>query len=1062
MSTDRTFFTNEGEDTLLARFRALVQHAKFFDVLVGYFYTSGFHALYQSLESTEKIRILIGISTNRETLELITKAKSEQQTTLPLAAKQVKIGYAAHVAEEMETSPDTAAVAGGVQKFMEWMQSGKLEIRAYPSANIHAKVYIMTFDEQHGAISTGHVITGSSNFTRAGLQDNLEFNVELKNRGDYGFAKEKFEELWQRGVDVSDEYVRTIRERTWLNDTITPHQLYLKFLYEYFKDDLRSGDDAALLGMPAGFKDLEYQRQAVLNAKKILEEYGGVFLSDVVGLGKTFMAALLAKQLDGSTLVIAPPVLLEKENPGSWRNVMLDVGVPAEFESIGQLHRLVQRGSERFKNVIVDEAHRFRSESNVTYERLAEICRGKRVILVTATPYNNAPRDVLNQIKLFQKAKKSTIPNLPDLEVFFKNLERRLKGLDRTKDREVYLQCCKENAKEIRDRVLKHLMVRRTRTEIERYYGDDLHAQGFHFPRVEHPQPVFYQLNREEDRLFMDTIQRIARDLKYARYAPMLYYIGEDATEAATAQRNMRSFMRVLLIKRLESSFHAFRCSLGRFIASYEAFLKTFDDGSVYVSKDYANKILEILGDDDEERVQQLVESKKAERYDARDFREEFRAHLAHDLEILKELRDAWMAITRDPKVDALVTLLRSTQPLREQKLILFTESRETAEYLAEQLRTHLGEEPLLFTGRSKANERDVVIANFDAKARVQEQTYRILITTDLLAEGVNLHRANIVLNYDIPWNPTRLMQRVGRINRVDTTFDSISTYNCFPTEQADSQLKLRSLAEAKVAAFMTLLGADAPLLTEGDPVSSHELFSRINAREVITGEDETEESALKYLHAIKDVQENDPDLFEAVKRLPKKARTARRLPEHHDALLTYFRKGRTQKFFLGQDATAAELDFMAAAELLEADARTPRQPIPQAMYDLLDVNKRACDAATTEEVAPTTRGTQSAAAKLLRLLKAVADDTRRFTEEDEEYWRLVQQQLEEGGLPRHTVTEAYREVERALHDGPDAYHVLAALQKRIPDTLLQQHLAERTTRHIGPREVILSEYFTA
>jgi len=136
-------------------------------------------------------------------------------------------------------------------------------------------------------------------------------------------------------------------------------------------------------------------------------EYGGVFISDVVGLGKTYISAMLAGQLDGRTLIIAPPVLLEKSNPGSWPNVFSDFRVPADFESLGKLDDLLDRGIDKYSNIIIDEAHRFRTETTITYEKLAEICRGKRVILVTATPYNNTPKDILSLLKLFQKAKKA-------------------------------------------------------------------------------------------------------------------------------------------------------------------------------------------------------------------------------------------------------------------------------------------------------------------------------------------------------------------------------------------------------------------------------------------------------------------------------------------------------------------------------------------------------------------------------------------------------------------------------------------------------------------------------
>ena len=172
----------------------------------------------------------------------------------------------------------------------------------------------------------------------------------------------------------------------------------------------------------------------------------------MVGLGKTYIATLLAGQIDGRTLVIAPPVLLDKENPGSWPNAFSDFRVPADFESVGKLDDILAQGTAKYANVIIDEAHRFRTETNITYEKLAEICRGKRVILVTATPYNNSPKDILSQIKLFQKSKKSTIPNLPDLEAFFTGLDQKLKHLDRQQDYAEYLSIVKENAREIREK----------------------------------------------------------------------------------------------------------------------------------------------------------------------------------------------------------------------------------------------------------------------------------------------------------------------------------------------------------------------------------------------------------------------------------------------------------------------------------------------------------------------------------------------------------------------------------------------------------------------------------
>ncbi|MGC8803502.1 MAG: SNF2-related protein [Bacteroidales bacterium] len=493
MNNDLTFITNQGDQTLLKRFNALIKDTRFFDCLVGYFYASGFYRLYPSLEKTEKIRILIGIATDKQTYELIHgHTKFKQNITLSHA--ETKERYHELLMDELENAEDNSDVEEGALRCIEWINSQKLEIRAYPSQHIHAKLYIMTFQEDDRDL--GRVITGSSNFTEAGLMDNLEFNVELKNRADYEFAKARFEELWKDAVDVSKDFIQTIQEKTWLNQNITPYELYLKFLYEYFKDELSQTDEIFFRYLPEGFKKLEYQEQAVLNAKKILLQYGGVFLSDVVGLGKTYMAAMLASQLDGRTLVIAPPILLERNNPGSWPNVFSDFKVAADFESIGKLDTILETGTDKYTNVIIDEAHRFRTETTISFEKLAEICRGKRVILVTATPFNNTPKDILSLIKLFQKSKKSTIPNLPDLDNFFSQLDNKLKKLDRKNDYPAFIATVRENAREIREKVLKYLMVRRTRSELTRYFRNDLQKQGLKFPNVEKPVTLFYEFSQ--------------------------------------------------------------------------------------------------------------------------------------------------------------------------------------------------------------------------------------------------------------------------------------------------------------------------------------------------------------------------------------------------------------------------------------------------------------------------------------------------------------------------------------------------------------------------------------
>ena len=1060
MNTDTTFITNEGEKNLRERFRVLIKDTRFFDVLVGYFFTSGFYALYESLENAEKIRILIGIGTGRQTITLVKQSQSPTQGVLQFSHAEAKEEFGNSLAAEMEESEDSSSVEKGVYKFIEWLQAGKLEIKAYPSENIHAKLYIMTFVE--GDKDIGRVITGSSNFTQAGLVDNLEFNVELKDRSDYDFALAKFNELWANAVDVKDKYLETIRNKTWLNDNITPYELYLKFLYEYFKEKINiDREEIEKKYLPEGFMDLAYQNEAVKDAKNKLDEYGGVFLSDVVGLGKTYISAMLASQLDGRHLVIAPPNLLLKDNPGSWPNVFSDFRVPADFESIGKLDHLVEQGTDKYKNIFIDEAHRFRTEMNITYEMLAQICRGKRVILVTATPLNNFPKDILSQIKLFQKAKRSTIPNLPNLENFFISLDSKLKGLDRQNDYDQYIQTVKENAKEIREKALKYLIVRRTRAEIIKYFTEDLKQQKLKFPEVADPEAVLYQLNDNENMVFNRTIELATTKFSYSRYTPLLYYEGKITQPEELAQKNMRKFMKILLVKRLESSFHAFKKSLERFIVSYKQFLQEFENGNVYVSKKYANKLFEFLENDDDEAIQRLIDEDKARRYDASDFNPQFEADLKNDLAVLEEMSKIWQTIDRDPKLLTFIDILQKNGILKKSKLIIFTESRETAEYLENKLVKIFPQKVLSFSGSSGAPTREKVTANFDARAKFPKDDYRILITTEVLSEGVNLHRSNVVINYDIPWNPMRLMQRAGRINRVDTKFDKIYTFNFFPTIQSNDQIKLREAAEYKIQAFIELLGADARLLTEGEEIKSHDLFSRLTSKKTITGEDGEEESELKYLGIIRDLRDKNSDLFEKVKRLPKKARTARLYPTSQaDSLVTYFRKGRLQKFYFSDDKSTQELDFLSAAKCLEVEQNTPRQSLGADYYELLDKNKKAFAMATAEELPETKmKGGRDSATFVLKILKSnQIKHYKGYTEDDELYIKEVLNLIEEGGLPKQTAKTLVKELGKETNP----LKILAKLKTNIAPEFFKETAAESAAQTSGPREVILSEYLVS
>lgn len=1049
--TDLTFITNENGESLLRRFSELIRDTKYFDCLVGYFYSSGFHSMYRFMESTEKIRVLIGISTDKRTFGLI----EESRKHFPLSSTEIKEDLSDQLVKEMENAKDSTVVEDGIRKFIEWLRSGKLEIRAFPAERLHAKLYIMTFKEGH--IDSGRVITGSSNFTQAGLEENLEFNVELKNSSDYKFAENKFNELWKKSVDVSEKYVETIENQTWLNDTIDPYNLYLKFLYEYLKEKINiDKDDIDKIYFPENFMNLQYQHDAVLDAKTKLNEYGGVFLADVVGLGKTYIAAILAQQLDGKNLVIAPPTLLNKDNPGSWPNVFYDFGIrQTKFESIGKLDTIIDRGTEEYKNVFIDEAHRFRTEQSQMYENLFQICRGKRVILISATPLNNTPMDILSQIKLFQNAHKSTLPSpkVRDLERYFKTLQNKLKDVDRQKDRDEYIRIVKENAEEIRVNILQYLMVRRTRSSIIRYYAEDFERHKFKFPEVEDPKPLIYNFDQRLDRIFNKTLNLITKNFKYSRYTPLLYLKEDISQPEALSQKNMSKFMKILLLKRLESSFFAFKQTVRRFIESYTNFIKEYKNGNVYVSKKYINKIFELLEDYDEDAIQKLIEDKKAEKFKAEDFHHEFLNDLNNDLHMLQTIDDIWKDVESDPKLDKFIDVLNNDAILKENKIIVFTESKETADYLGNKLNSQFKNKVLIFSSASNEDTRIDVIQNFDPHSRHNNDDYRILVCTEILSEGVNLHRANVVINYDIPWNPTRMMQRVGRINRVDTKFDKIYTYNFFPAGPINENISLTEAAEAKIKSFIEMLGNDSRLLTD-EEIKSHDLFKKLTSKTLLTGEDEVESSELEYLALLRDIRDNNKDLFEKIKRIPKKARTTRISDFNNGSVVTFFRKGKLRKIFITDGKSTNELDFFKAANILKAQPSTKREKPNDDFYKYLDLNKQEFEKVFTNEAdGIILSGGRSYETKFLRIIKAIINHTI-FTDDDEEYLLHILDLLQEGAIPKQTIKKILKDIE--LERNP--LKILSKIRSGVPSTLFQKPISWNAADTLGPKEVILSE----
>jgi len=1054
MHNDLTFFTNEPERNLYDRFNKILKsNTKFYDILVGYFRTSGFYLMYPAMEDVEKIRILVGLNVDRKTVQIIQKAGSAQMS-FEMSHKEVKAEFSKDVADEMQNSEDSHGVEQGVKTFIKWLQCGKLEMRIYPDAPIHAKVYIMRKDMEKVPDQFGAVITGSSNFSQAGLVNNLEFNVELKNSRDVEFALEKFENLWEMSIDITDEYVETINEKTWIREDITPYELFLKTLYEYFKEEINEDKNETWEEMlPDSFIKLQYQTDAVVQAKKILEAYNGVFISDVVGLGKTFICAMLAQRLKGKKLVICPPVLKDY-----WERTLQQFEVAAKVESLGKLDSILE-DNELMKNtkyVFIDEAHRFRNQKTDSFQKLHEICYNKKVILVTATPQNNYSSDIANQIYLFQPKNNSTIiPNNKNLEAFFNKLAAKLKNFE--KGSAQYAELLKANSAIIRDQVLRNVMIRRTRNEIMEYYKEDLEQQGLTFPELGNPEKIVYTYDDYIEAVFNHTIESIQK-LTYARYKPLTFLedVPKEVASLLVSQINMSGFMKSILVKRLESSFEAFKKTLNRFIKSYDKFLAMCLQGEVYISKKV--DVYDLLDSGDDEKLMGLVEEDIVQYFPITAFKKEFIPSMKHDVLLLKELQNEWDEVIEDPKKDQFLLELKTNLRFKDKKIIIFTESRETAEYVGEYLELYYPEEILIYSSQGSRSVKQEIEANYNPNyAYEKKDNIKILVTTDVLAEGINLHRSNVIINYDLPWNPTKVMQRVGRVNRVGTEHDRIYVFNFFPSSQANAHLSLEENIIQKIQAFHDTLGEDFKYLSEDEEVSSHNLYTQLNSRESLENEDGDEVSELKYLTMIRAIRDNYEDLFEKIKRLPQKSKSGRICNDIDVAqTVSFLKKGGLKKFFIADSKDSQEIYFLQAMKYLEVTLEENKIRTPEEYFEHLELNKLGFEIALTEnEELKTERGNKKGNdGTVIKILKAIAR-CKSFTDDQDKMIERMKKIWEEGNVPPGISKEVIKQTKGMT----DPVKIFYEIFEIVPDKYFEERKGKKKINISGDMKVILSLY---
>jgi superfamily II DNA or RNA helicase/HKD family nuclease len=934
------FFTNEAENTLINKIEGIFKHRNihFFDALVGYFRASGYFRIRKFIEKASEIRILVGINIDN----LINEA-NQQGLLFDPNAEKAQIEFFKKTKKNIQEAEYDKEVEDGMLQLITDIVSGKLKIKVHPKQNIHAKIYIFREKEKHDH-GYGSVITGSSNLTYAGLSKNFEFNVELRDNSDIDFASETFEKLWEESIPIDEEYIEKLQKETYLNNTYTPYEIYLKFLVEYFGRSIEF-DPNSITDLPKGFKRLSYQIDAVNDGFAKMMKHDGFFLADVVGLGKTVVATIIAKKYFYSngfpthrsrTLIIVPPALKENwaETTDKFR---LD---NVKIITNGSLHKI--RDARKYDLIIVDEAHKFRSDTAVMYNELQKICKTstrrilpdgntvqKKVMLVSATPLNNKPEDIANLTYLFQDSKNSTL-EIGNLQHFFRIQIDAYKKLKKEPDINVVKQGVKKVYERIRTKVIEPLIVRRTRTDLMAHdlYSKDLETQGIKFPKVGSPKKIFYQLEPHLDEIYdktMFVLSHPTQGLTYNRYRAIGFlkpHKKNKYKQADMISSQLAKIMKTLLVKRIDSSFYAFKKSLFRFKEATKAMVSMFENGKIYIAPNLP--VSEYINEGKEDELLELIIEKSIEDptidiCEPDDFEYDYLPGLKKDYELLKSLDKEWSKINEDPKLDVFIQYLSNTLFSKKinpkSKLIIFSESKETTEYLYRELNKHIDKRILKVDSKSRKEKMPIIRNNFDANIPKTEQKndFDIVISTEVLAEGINLHRANVIVNYDTPWNSTRLMQRIGRVNRIGSTADEIHVFNFYPTAKVNKDIELEKKAIMKLQAFHAALGEDSQIYSPDEETESFGLFDH----EL----EEEKDEKLAYLMMIRDIKEKDPAFFKQIKNMPLRARVGRENKELNNGTICFIKDVKRDAFiYVNSNNTIEELTFLETIRKFEAN----------------------------------------------------------------------------------------------------------------------------------------------
>lgn len=1086
------------QEKLVDHIRCILASSQAAHFAVGYFFLSGLEAVADQLDRVATLRLLIGNTSNQATIEQLAegyrrleqateRAEADRYPKRVESAQRVR-DTAGQLAGVLAAADQTDAAEQLAGSLVQLIEAGRLHVRVYTRGRLHAKAYIFdygpVFDDRGNAVpreERGIAVVGSSNFTLGGVAHNTELNVLVHGNANHAALGEWFEALWQEAEPFDQPLMHELRQG-WPLAQVTPYEIYLKVLYELVRDRLEEGPAAEFLWKSEIMAALaDFQRNAVRRAVSMIRQYGGCFVADVVGLGKSYVGAAIVKHFERAErvrpLIVCPAPLVPM-----WEHYNEAYQLNARVVSLGLLRDGDDNGNflldeDRFRDrdfVLVDESHNFRNPSAQRYRVLQAFLQtgDRRCVLLTATPRNKSAIDIYHQLRLFHTGDKTLLPiDPPDLREYFRLVEKGERSLPP---------------------LLTGILIRRTRHDILRWYGHDAethqrvdpdHFEPYRtgerrayvevagraqfFPRrrlhtVEYSIEATYRGLYEQLRGYLaapagDPNFRNARHLSYARYGLWHYVLPERRTqrpynELRRAGINLRGLMRVSLFKRLESSVEAFRYTLQRMIGSQSAFIQAMDQGIVPAGEDAQA----ILYESDLYAEQYLLDALAAVsgRYRIEDFNADaMRADIEHDVQLLQEMLRLVTPITpdNDAKLQTLLHWLHvgsdGCGPVAASKCLIFTQYADTARYLHEQMNPE--GDPRIEVIYSRSKDKAEVVGRFAPRANPEQSRATdqseidLLIATDVLSEGLNMQDCDCVINYDLHWNPVRLIQRFGRVDRIGSEHAEVHGFNFLPETELERNLGLRDKLRRRIQEIHDTLGEDAAILDPSEQLNEEAVYAIYQDGVIDRFEDDGEDDLVDLNEAeeiIRQLKGDDPATFGRITSLRDGIRCARRVGQSGTIVLC--RAGTYRQLYLVDDTNRViTRDMPVILGQLKCEPDTPGEPLStgynQRVMAVREMFRTEVDARRAEQThaLSLTHGQRY----VLRELRLLRSET---TDQD------LQAQIDRlAGIFRKPITEAVRaELNAARRAEITGYDLLDVLDRLHHRHNLAQANAGRTT----------------